>query len=63
MRIQLARAYSEMGRIADAKDTMQATLEFAPNYGIVSAGRKFPYPNEADRRQLMDPLWKAGLPE
>ncbi len=62
-RVQLARAYSEMGRIADAKREIKALLEIAPKFTIKNASRMFPYPKEADRRRLFDSLRNAGLPE
>ena len=62
-RVQLARAYAETDRIADAEDMVQSILKIAPKYGVGSASRMFPYPNENDRHRFLDALRKAGLPE
>jgi adenylate cyclase len=62
-RVQLARAYSEMDRLADAKREVEAILEIAPKFTMKNAFRMFPYPNEEDRRRLLDGLRDAGLPE
>lgn len=62
-RVQLARAYGEMGRAADARREIEALLEIAPHFTIKNASRMFPYPKEEDRRRLYDSLRNAGLPE
>ncbi len=61
-RIQLARAYGEMGQMADAEAAVREILKIAPNYRISSAARMFPYPTKADRERLLDTLRHAGLP-
>jgi TolB-like protein/Tfp pilus assembly protein PilF len=62
-RVQLARAYCELGRISDAKDTVQSIRQIAPKFSIRSAAKMFPYPDSADRSRLLDALQKAGLPQ
>ncbi len=62
-RVQLARAYSELGRISDAEDIVQSIRQIAPNYSIRSAVKMFPYPDSADRSRLLGALQKAGLPQ
>ena len=62
-RVQLARAYGEMDRIAEAKIAVSAVLEIAPRYTMRNANRMFPYPDAENRRRLLDGLRKAGLPE
>lgn len=61
-RVQVARAYAEMGRVDDAKASVRAILEIAPRYTISSSQRMFPYPSEEDRARLTDALLAAGLP-
>ena len=62
-RVQLARAYGELDRIAEAKSAIEAVLEIAPRYTMQNANRMFPYPDAENRRRLLDGLRKAGLPE
>jgi tetratricopeptide (TPR) repeat protein len=61
--VQLARAYSELDRIPEAKLVVEAIREVAPRYTIRSAHRMFPYTDEENRTRLQDGLRKAGLPE
>ena len=62
-RVQLARAYAEMGRLEDAKEAVKSVLDIAPRYRIASSQRMFPYPEARDRERLVDSLRAAGLPE
>ena len=62
-RIQLARAYGELDRIAEAKAEIAAIRKLAPNYTMASAFRMFTYRDEENRARLRDGLRKAGLPE
>jgi TolB-like protein len=61
-RVQLARTYAEMGRSADASETVRTLREIAPRYRLSNAGRMFPYPEPAERKRIMDALRDAGLP-
>jgi adenylate cyclase len=61
-RVQIARAYTEMGRVDDAKASVRAVLEIAPRYSIGSSRRMFPYPNGEERARLTEALLAAGLP-
>ena len=62
-RVQLARAYSELGRISDAEDIVRSIRQIAPKYSIQSAAKMFPYPDSTDRSRLLGALQKAGLPQ
>ena len=62
-RVQLARGYAEMGRMADAEATVNTILEIAPKYRLASAARMFPYPKLEDRERLLGALRDAGLPD
>lgn len=62
-RVQLARAYSELGHLPEAKNQVQEIHLRAPNFKMENAFRMFPYPNEDDRHRLRKALSEAGLPE
>lgn len=62
-RVQLARAYTEMGDLPKAQEIVESILKIAPRYSIVSSQKMFPYPSGKERARLVDALRTAGLPE
>lgn len=62
-RAQLARAYSEMGLLKEAGDTVLAIRETSPAYGIDKAVRMFPYPGSPERDRFISALQLTGLPQ
>lgn len=60
-RVQLARAYAEMGRSDDARNTVNVIREFAPRYDIANAKRMFPYPQKVELDRLVSALLSAGM--
>lgn len=62
-KVQLARAYAEMGEIDQAKEIVGSILEVAPRYSVASSQKMFPYPSGQERARLVDALRAAGLPE
>jgi tetratricopeptide (TPR) repeat protein len=62
-RVQLARAYGELDRIAEARAAIEVVRDVAPRYTIRNARNMFAYPQEENRARLHDGLRKAGLAE
>jgi len=62
-RVQLARAYGEMGRGTEAAAAVSEIRKSAPNYSLSSAARMFPYPTKVERDRLLNALRDAGLPD
>jgi len=60
-RVQLARAYGEIGRIAEAKSAIEVVRKISPSFTMRNATRMFPYPDAENRRRLLDGLREAGL--
>lgn len=60
-RVQLARAYREVGDHQGATDMVAKIKSLAPKYSLAHAARMFPYPNGHERDRLMDALSAAGL--
>ena len=63
MRLQLASAYVEAGRMEEASGEIGKALELTPDYTLALADRIFPYRLEDVRRRFLETLRKAGLPE
>ncbi len=62
-RVQLVRAYHELGRSQDASAMVQSIRKIAPIYSQASATRMFPYPDDDNRLRLRTALADAGLPQ
>jgi Tfp pilus assembly protein PilF len=60
-RVQLARAYWEVGLKHEATEMVTAIKAIAPKYSLAHAGRMFPYPVAAERARLIDALAGAGM--
>ena len=62
-RVQLARAYGELDRIADGNAAIEVVRELAPRFTLASAEKLFNYIDAENRARLRNGLRKAGLPE
>ena len=58
-----ADAYAEMGRLADARETIKNILTILPNRTLAHVPLAQTHRNEDDRNRFLDALRKAGLPE
>ena len=59
----LACVYAEMGRLADARETIKTILTISPNRTLAHVPLAHTHRNEDDRNRFLDALRKAGLPE
>ena len=59
----MACAYVELDRLDDARDTIKALLEVAPQYTLKDLARLYAYRVDEVRNRFLDSLRKAGLPE
>lgn len=60
-RVQLARAYHEMGQHDNAREIVRSIREFAPRYSLLNARRMFPYPIAVEFDRLISALHESGL--
>lgn len=60
-RVQLARAYAELGRTADGADMVRTIRAYAPRYGLKSALRMFPYPDSQESHRFETALRSVGM--
>ena len=58
----LATAYSQSGKMEEARFHMQKVLEYDPNFNLETWRKRYPY-NEAAIEQIANALRKAGSPE
>ena len=63
VRTLLALAYSELGRIDEARAEVAEVLRINPRFSVTGWGRFQPYKSADDLRRHLDALRNAGLPD
>jgi adenylate cyclase len=56
-----AAAYSNLGRVDDARQVVQILFSMDGKYSLKRAVGRHPYRNAADREKLANALMRAGL--
>jgi TolB-like protein/Tfp pilus assembly protein PilF len=63
LRLQLAAAYAQAGRLEDAESVVRKILAAAPSTTLAAAARIHPYQQTGDKDAFLGALRAAGLPE
>jgi adenylate cyclase len=59
--VQLAAAYSELGREEEARAEVAEVLRLNPHFSLEGVRQRDPYQDPAESERFLDALRKAGL--